>query len=168
MPKVSSLTYSTFFLNFVAARESYEANATISMHWNTKVNDWSIDRFIHRFWNRWIKREWTKNEKEKENKKIHFHFNYFTIFGLLPISWAAVGYSVLLLVPKNPFLFGWTQCNEAVETPLPINVLFASITAFSCVGFILIRVGFNGRNIAPNMAQFNSIPNGNRIRFLGH
>ncbi|KYN41025.1 hypothetical protein ALC56_04618 [Trachymyrmex septentrionalis] len=83
---------------------------------------------------------------------------YFTMLGLLPRSSAAVGYSVLLFVPKNPLLFGCTQCNEVVDTPFPINVVFTSSAAFSGVFFTLILVGFRGRNIAPNMAQCNNIP----------
>lgn len=80
------------------------------------------------------------------------------MLGLLPSSSAAVGYSVLLLVPKKPLLPGWTQCNEAVDTPLAIKLLFTSKPAFSGVDFTLILVGFSGRNIAPKIAQFNSIP----------
>lgn len=83
---------------------------------------------------------------------------YFTMLGLLPSSSAAVGYSVLLFVPKKPLLPGCTQCNDAVETPLAIRLFFTSKSAFSGVDFTLILVGFNGRNIAPNMAQFSNIP----------
>lgn len=83
---------------------------------------------------------------------------YFIILGLLLKSSAAVGYSVLLFVPKKPLLFGCTQCNEVVDTPFPINAVFTSSAAFSEVFFTLILVGFKGRNNAPNIAQFNSMP----------
>lgn len=90
---------------------------------------------------------------------------YFTILGLLLKSSAAVGYSVLLFVPKKPLLFGCTQCNEVVDTPFPINVVFTSSAAFSEVFFTLILVGFKGRNIAPNIAQFNSMPSVTQVVF---
>lgn len=91
---------------------------------------------------------------------------YFTMLGLLPRSSAAVGYSVLLFVPKKPLLFGCTQCNEVVDTHFAINVVFTSSAAFSGVFFTLILVGFKGRNIAPNMAQCNSMPENRVSRFF--
>lgn len=80
------------------------------------------------------------------------------MLGLLPKSSAAVGYSVLLLVPKKPLLAGCTQCRDAVDTPFTIKPLFISKPAFSGVDFTLILVGFSGRNIAPKMEQFSNIP----------
>jgi len=80
------------------------------------------------------------------------------MLGLLPSNSAAVGYSVLLLVPKKPLLLGCTQCKEVVDTPLANNVVFASSAAVSGIFFTLILFGFKGRNIAPNIAQFSSMP----------
>ncbi|KYM83089.1 hypothetical protein ALC53_06355 [Atta colombica] len=104
------------------------------------------------------KKHCTKMENCQVLLQIRSFVYYFTMLGLLPRSSAAVGYSVLLFVPKNPLLFGCTQCNEVVDTPFSINVVFTSSAAFSGVFFTLILVGFKGRNIAPNIAQCNNIP----------
>lgn len=122
-------------------------------------------------WMRWtkIKTFDCENWRVKKNDcqvlvQIGFSVYYFAMLGLLPRSSAAVGYSVLLFVPKKPLLFGCVQCNEVVDTHFA--VVFTSSAAFSGVFFTLILVGFKGRNIAPNMAQCNSIPENRVSRFF--
>lgn len=170
-PRQSSLRLSYHPNRDISARIIVSPKHSASSPWSESL--YAFCPMSVGIWMRWTKIktfDWKNWRVKKSDCQVLLQIGsfvyYFTILGLLPRSSAAVGYSVLLFVPKKPLLFGCTQCNEVVDTHFVINVVFTSSAAFSGVFFTLILVGFKGRNIAPNMAQCNSMPENHVSRFF--